>query len=118
MAVIERSHCTLLVTDGAILLMQPPGLPGRQLALAKLVIDAPVLVLEPIIDLIAARVVAVPRSLGERAGGREAEDADGGGDDGLGGTVHADLLWLIAHCDRLTMAVLSPIAPEPVVAGT
>jgi hypothetical protein len=40
--------------------MQSLGLPGRQLALARLVIDAPVLVLESIVDLVAARVMAFP----------------------------------------------------------
>src|SRR5258708_18826880 len=119
-AVTERCHGALLAADRVILLVQAPGLPGRQLAFAVFVIDAPVLVRQPVIDLIAARMVAFPRRLCQRARGREAEDADGGDNDNLGGTVHCESPSDADRDtrDRLTTTRLLPIGSERIVAGT
>lgn len=57
---VESRHCALLVADRAILAMQPARLLPRHLAFADFTMNAAILVLQPVIDLIAPRVVVVP----------------------------------------------------------
>jgi len=49
--------------------VQPPGPPLGDLALANFLIDPPVLIRQPVVDLLAARMIGVPVAL--RGRGRD-----------------------------------------------
>src|ERR1700682_6231622 len=69
MAVMERRHHPLLVTDHAVGPMQAPCLPRPDVALVRLALEGEGLHGEPVVDLLAARMLAIPLGFRHGAGG-------------------------------------------------
>src|SRR6516164_2146235 len=72
MAIVESRHGALLLANGGVLAMQLFRLASRDLAFLELMIDAAVLICQPVVDLIPARMIAFPLGLGHRARDRSA----------------------------------------------
>src|SRR6516162_748169 len=72
MAIVESRHGALLLANGRILAMQLFRLASRDLAFLELMIDAAVLICQPVVDLIPTRMIAFPLGLGHRARDRSA----------------------------------------------
>src|SRR5262249_43195902 len=66
-AVVELRHRPLLLADRVVLAMQLLGLALGDFALPQLAVDAPVLILQAVVDLGAPRVVPLPLGLGRGA---------------------------------------------------
>jgi hypothetical protein len=65
MAAVDFGHGTLLMAYRAVFTMKLVGLSFRDLAFLQFTIDPVVLVCKPVVDLIAARVIALPLGFGE-----------------------------------------------------
>jgi hypothetical protein len=65
---IKFSHRAFLVTDGAVFPVKLVSLLFGDLAFLQLMIDPSVLIRQPVIDLVAPRVIALPLCFGKGRG--------------------------------------------------
>jgi hypothetical protein len=75
-AIVEFRHRAFLLPDRMILAVRLAGFCFLNLAFADLLVDAPVLTLQAVIDLVAAGVVAFPMGFRHRSGGCGSDHRD------------------------------------------
>jgi hypothetical protein len=81
MSAVPARHYPLFLPNAVILLMEPRGLRMRQLPFLYFLVNAPILVLETIVHLIASRMRLLPRRIGRRGTGGGHGEQQRHGDD-------------------------------------
>ncbi|HEY4738841.1 MAG TPA: hypothetical protein VIH63_15745 [Xanthobacteraceae bacterium] len=76
MAAIDLGHVALLLANRVIFPVTVVGLLFRDLAFFQFTVDPAVLVCKPVIDLIAARVIALPLGLSKSSRYRAADESE------------------------------------------
>src|SRR5580704_1393479 len=107
MAAVQRRHGTLLAAHLAVLAVERPSLASADFALPVFPIDAAILVVQPIVDLIASRVVPLPRRFGK--GATSHNDGTGEDDGGQPDRLHHNHVVLLASWIRAIGKPRSPL---------
>jgi hypothetical protein len=114
--IVESRHRAFFLPDRVILAMQLDRLPPRNFTFSVFLIDSPVLIFQPVIDLVAARMIALPSGFGVRAGpgGSEHRDSDyknGGFREMAHGISFEDLAARAGHTAEVLSADSSHFGP-------
>src|SRR5450830_335565 len=98
MAAVLAGHRALLGADLPIFAVQTGGLGLGEFAFLDFLMDAPILVGEPLVDLLTTRMFLLPMGLGHDTG-RDAGDRRGGECEGKEAMVQHRDSWMEVCCE-------------------